>query len=80
MGQKSLSKSKFLASVEGQAAQRPAAMADPVEGGPAVSDHKVRVEALKKGPFINATPKVSAGPKASVPSFPTLDETQRKAP
>ena len=75
-----LSHSKFLEGVQGNSTPRPAAMADPVEGGPAMADHKVRHEALKKGPFINATPKKSSGPKAYVPSFSTLSESERKAP
>lgn len=80
MAQRTTSSSKFLDRHMGQSAPRPAAMADPVEGGPALSDLKARKEALKKGPFLNATPKKSTGPHSSVPSFPTKTATTRQAP
>lgn len=80
MAQRSISNSEFLNSVKGNAKAKPAAMADLVQGGPAMDDIAARQAILKKGPFLNATPKFSSGPKASLPAFPALSEDERKAP
>jgi hypothetical protein len=84
MGHRSTSQSKFLDSVQGQSAPRAAPDADPVEGGPAIEDQKVRQDALKlspqPSPFINAVPKFSTGPRSRQRSFPTKTTDERKAP
>jgi len=74
------SKSAFLDRHLNNTMPRSAADADPVVGGQAVDDHKARQEALKTGPFINAVPKFSTGPKAAVPTFPTKTANTLKFP
>lgn len=74
------SNSEFLNRHANNEAPRPEADGDPVMGGQPIENHKARQKALEKGPFINATPKFSTGPKASVPTFPTKTENTARFP
>jgi len=75
------SKSTFLDRLANNAVPKPAADDKEVsQGGPAITDHEARAQALKTGPFINATPKFSSGPRSAVPTFPTKTANTNRFP